>query len=212
METRDAISERFDVLDEDGVPTGEVRPRTEVHARGLWHRAFHLFLVAMLRGEPHVLLQLRSHDKDTCPGKLDVAVGGHYRAGEGLTEVVREVEEEIGLRVSPADLTFLWTQRTTHVGEGYLDREHQDVLVVRRDVPPEGYAPDPIELAGLVAIPLEVLDALLAGKRDRAAVDGLLRSRDGSFFLGAREVGRGDFIPEDLENLRRAVVAARSLF
>ena len=35
--------------------------------------------------------------KDTWPGALDVAVGGHLRAGETLAEAVREAEEEIGL-------------------------------------------------------------------------------------------------------------------
>ena len=108
------MEERFDILDGSGAPVGQARPRSEVHARGLWHRAFHLFLVARLDGVPHALLQRRSEDKDTSPGKLDVAVGGHFSAGETIVEAVREVEEELGLRVSVGELTFLWTQAVVH--------------------------------------------------------------------------------------------------
>jgi 8-oxo-dGTP pyrophosphatase MutT (NUDIX family) len=44
-----------------------------------------------------VLFQRRSAAKDTWPGAIDVAVTGHYRAGESLAEALREAEEEIGL-------------------------------------------------------------------------------------------------------------------
>ena len=37
--------ELIDVLDENGVLTGEVLPRSEVHKRGLWHRAIVVAIV-----------------------------------------------------------------------------------------------------------------------------------------------------------------------
>ena len=33
------MEELLDVLDENGIKTGEVMPRSEVHKRGLWHRS-----------------------------------------------------------------------------------------------------------------------------------------------------------------------------
>ena len=102
-------SERLDVLDEHGIPTGTTKSRGEVHRDGDWHRAFQLWIV---KEGNYVLLQRRAKGKDLEPGKVDVTVGGHYRAGETLLDVVREVEQEIGLSVRPGELHFLFEQPT----------------------------------------------------------------------------------------------------
>lgn len=52
--------ELIDVLDENGVLTGEVLPRSEVHKRGLWHRAI---VVAIVNEKNEILLQQRSDKK-----------------------------------------------------------------------------------------------------------------------------------------------------
>ena len=38
-------TELLDVLDEDGIFTGEVLSRDEIHKRGLWHRAIVVAIV-----------------------------------------------------------------------------------------------------------------------------------------------------------------------
>ena len=92
------VDELLDVLDDNGNPTGERKPRSAVHLDGDWHRALHLWVVR----EGHlVVLQRRAADKDLEPLKLDVTVGGHYRAGELFVDVLREAEEEIGLVLRP---------------------------------------------------------------------------------------------------------------
>jgi isopentenyldiphosphate isomerase len=197
------VEERFDILDERGCPTGRTAARSEVHARGHWHRAFHLFLCGRWSGADRAILQIRAKAKDVGAGKLDVAVGGHFRAGESLSEVVREAEEEIGLRVGSEDLTALWTQAAEHVQPGIIDREWQEVYLLRRDAPPSAYAPDPGELAGLVAVPLVDLVAVLEGRLARAEAEGLFWE-EGAFRPGRRAFGRGDFIEGDEENLLRA--------
>lgn len=55
--------ELIDVLDENGVLTGEVLPRSEVHKRGLWHRAI---VVAIVNEKNEILLQQRSDKKKKC--------------------------------------------------------------------------------------------------------------------------------------------------
>ena len=69
--------------------------------------------------------------KDTWPGALDVAVGGHLRAGETLAEAVREAEEEIGLAVALDDLVRLG-RRFARSDSG-RDNEVQEVFAVRSD-------------------------------------------------------------------------------
>ena len=47
--------ELIDVLDENGMHTGEVLARDEIHKRGLWHRAI---VVAIINENNEILLQL----------------------------------------------------------------------------------------------------------------------------------------------------------
>ncbi len=97
------MDEIFDVVDERDRVVGRA-PRSEIHRRGLRHRAVHL-LVFNQAGE--VFLQKRSPAKDTSPGLWDSSVSGHVDVGESYGDcVLREGREEIGLELSgpPEDL------------------------------------------------------------------------------------------------------------
>src|SRR5919204_6713689 len=85
--------ELFDVYDGAGRPTGRVKRRGDVHRDGDWHRSFHCWVLCESEANPALLLQRRGPHKDTWPNRLDSSVGGHFRAGETLDEVLREVEE-----------------------------------------------------------------------------------------------------------------------
>lgn len=89
-----SADELFDVVDEADRVLGQ-SPRAEVHARGLKHRAVHVFAFT-----PHgeLLLQKRSHLKDSCPGLWDSSAAGHLDVGETYADcAVRELAEELGL-------------------------------------------------------------------------------------------------------------------
>lgn len=86
--------EIFDVVDENDEVTGQAT-RGEVHAKGLLHRAVHVF-VFNKRGD--LLLQQRSMLKDAHPGVWDSSVSGHLDAGEAYeTSAIRELDEEMGI-------------------------------------------------------------------------------------------------------------------
>lgn len=86
--------EIFDVVDEDDAVTGQAT-RGEVHAKGLLHRAVHVF-VFNKRGD--LLMQRRSMLKDAHPGVWDSSVAGHLDAGEDYeAAALREMEEEMGI-------------------------------------------------------------------------------------------------------------------
>jgi isopentenyldiphosphate isomerase len=144
--------ELFDVLDEFGIPTGETKPRALVHKDGDWHRSFHLWIV---KDGTHVLLQRRSHKKDLEPNKLDVTVGGHFGAGETLLEVVREVEEEIGLKVQLKDLEFIETRQGERLYDNATDREFVDVYAMKCDQPLDQYYLRCDEVSVLYEVPLD---------------------------------------------------------
>lgn len=100
--------EKFDVLDAQGNKTGVARPRGEVHALGLYHRAVHTWLYSISTGE--LCLQKRAECKDSWPGRWDISSAGHLSAGdESLPAAIRELEEELGL-IFPADeFEYLFT-------------------------------------------------------------------------------------------------------
>lgn len=95
--------EIFDVVNERDEVIGHA-PRSEVHARGLLHRAVHV-LVFNARGE--VFLQKRSMKKDKHPGVWDSSASGHVDSGEDYdTCAAREVREEIGLNIAATGLSL----------------------------------------------------------------------------------------------------------
>lgn len=149
--------ELFDVLDSEGNPTGEQKPRALVHRDGNWHRSFHLWIV---KDDKYVLFQRRAKEKDLEPNKIDVTVGGHYKAGEALAEVVREVEEEIGLKVKPSDLHFVLRRKGERHYPQATDREFVDVYALRCDQPLQQYHLICNEVVALYEVPLDKAIAL----------------------------------------------------
>lgn len=158
------------------MPTGVRKRRGEVHRDGDWHGALHIWVGGVDGdGRPFALFQRRSQTKDTWPGSLDVAVGGHLRAGESLSEAVREAEEEIGLSVGIGDVTRLG--RRFAYGVAGLDNEVQEVFALRSDLPLDAYRLHPDEVDAVVSVPLDAILALFEGRR--AAVLGVEFRRGG---------------------------------
>jgi isopentenyldiphosphate isomerase len=159
--TTDPQHELFDILDSDGNPTGEVKPRGQVHQDGDWHRGLHVWVYGIDEsGQPFMLFQRRSMGKDTWPGKLDLAVGGHYSAGEQLEDTLRECEEEIGLVATVAELMPLGRRFIEDFGATYIDRELDEVYALRSDQPLECYRLHEDEVDGIVAISIANLRRL----------------------------------------------------
>ncbi len=203
-------AELFDVVRADGTPTGEVKQRALVHRDGDWHRAVHVWVAGIDQGDPFILLQRRSLEKDTWPGGLDVTVGGHYRSGEGLSEVLREIEEEIGVSPGVEELRSLGVRIAANERTiGVLDRELQDVFLWRNDAPLTVYTPNPHELLELIKVPLEPLLNMLLGDLNAMQVE-CLSAADRS--LGRVRLRADDFVfTIDRYFYRAAIAVSRAL-
>ncbi len=110
------MDELLDVVDENDRPTGIRKSKRAIHRDGDFHRAAHMWIYSD-RGE--ILFQLRSNTKDIFPGLWDIT-GGHVGAGESYLETaVRELEEELGVSVSPDKLEPLYIQKDRAVHQEF---------------------------------------------------------------------------------------------
>jgi isopentenyl-diphosphate delta-isomerase type 1 len=113
--------EWFDVVDREDRVVGRA-PRAEVHARGLLHRAVHLWVV---NEAGQVFLQKRSRWKDSSPGLWDSSASGHLDVGEDYAAaVVREAYEELGLVLAQRPEELLRMAACEATGEEFVRVYH----------------------------------------------------------------------------------------
>jgi len=126
------MEEIIEVCDSNGNYTGQKLPRNEIHKNKLWHRTVH---VQILDKNKRALFQLRSMDKDSFPNKLDISAAGHVSAGEKIiTAALRELEEELGLRLDESRLQYIADFASDQVmPNGDADREIQSFYIARID-------------------------------------------------------------------------------
>ena len=123
-----AARELVDVIDEAGNVIGTAT-RAEVRAQNLWHRS--VFIVVVTSADELVVHQ-RADWKDIWPSRWDVGFGGVVDAGEGFDDAaVRELAEEAGVTIAPADLVPL----VEAIYEDDLVRERGRVYLARADGP-----------------------------------------------------------------------------
>lgn len=166
--------ELLDLCDERGRPLGRAKRRDVVHRDGIWHRAFHCWVVVPQDGEPKLLLQRRSLQKETWPGLWDVSVGGHYRAGEGIEGGLREILEELGLVVRAEDLLHAgWRREEVFYPNGLIEREIQDVFFLWREVRLPELRPGRAEVSAVAMVPVSALRRLGSGDPEPVRARGL---------------------------------------
>lgn len=130
------MEELIDVLDENGIKTGEVLPRSEVHRKGLWHR---LIVVAIVNEKNQILIQQRSYKKEKNAGMWDISAAGHISAGQdSLSAARREINEEVsvdlGFNVDIKDFRYMFSYRKEEiVNENYIDKQFFDFFILRRN-------------------------------------------------------------------------------
>jgi isopentenyl-diphosphate delta-isomerase len=124
--------ELLDVYGEDGMETGEVLTKSEIHRQGILHRIAQVWL---FDGKSSLMLQKRALSKKLDPGMWAV-LGGHVGTQEeSRIAAVREVQEEMGIELDPEFILYLGTVRyTAHVADDFIENELVDVYVVQTDV------------------------------------------------------------------------------
>ena len=128
--------ELLDVLDENGILTGDIITRSEAHRRGVWHRSI---IVAIINEKNQVLLQQRSNNKAHNPGLWDISVAGHLSTGQdSLSAAAKEINEEVcvmlGYRTEIKDFRFMYSFRSERFfRKDYIDRQFYDFFILREN-------------------------------------------------------------------------------
>lgn len=142
------MEEQFDIVDERDQVIGQA-PRSEVHARKLFHRAVHVFV---FNSNGELLLQMRTDTKDEYPSCYTSSASGHVSAGEDYDETApRELEEELG--ISPA------LERLTKIAATTENAYEHAVLY--QAFSEEELSPDPEEVAYVEQFSLEKIDSMV---------------------------------------------------
>ena len=151
--------EYLDICDSDGNLIGERKSKKEVHEKGLWHRSVHIWIINS-KGE--VLLQKRSPFVDNHPNEWDISSAGHVSAGEDdMTSALREVEEEIGLRLTPKNIEQIGTVKQMAKREGYINNEINPVYIVKMDLDPNKIKKQYEEVSEVKFMPYKELKKLI---------------------------------------------------
>ena len=126
--------EYIDVLDKNSNPTNEVKTRGEVHKRGYYHLAVHIWL---MNSNGELLVQLRSKNKESHPGMWDISVAGHVASGQtSLEAALREANEELGIKIEKEELKFLFRYQLKKIlREDYINNGFFDVYILEKDIP-----------------------------------------------------------------------------
>lgn len=149
----------FDIIDENDTLIGQTADYETVHAKGLWHRGAHVLLYTEDR---KVVVQQRSTKLSIYPGLYEVSVGGGVDAGESPENAaIREVHEELGIQLTPDDLTFVGTYKVQESIDSYVSNA---ILYIYKSLIPEttAFTIDLDETQNVRFVPIDVIEQAMA--------------------------------------------------
>ncbi len=199
------MSELFDIYDESLCHIG-VKSRQAVHRDGDWHQVFHCWVIGREPVGEYVILQFRSDDKDMYPGKVDISAAGHLEAGESVADGVREIEEELGLRLKFECLKPLGRRLGISRFRDKIDCQICHVFFYECDLPLADYNYNKEELAGILKLPLDDGLRLLTGAIDSVTVEAV------GFATDSITIRADDFIANVDDHALKTLILAKRYF
>lgn len=201
--------ELIDIYDENMNHLGTAM-KSQAHREGLWHKAFHCWILS----HGKVWFQLRGKEKALYPNLLDVSSAGHLQAGETAKDGIREIEEELGLKVDFNNLTKLFTAKIARDDCGICNREFCPTYVLETSAKIDTLKLQPEEVDGIYEIDIDEMINLLKRKVDFITAIGMKRQDDNSCVKEVKSVSLKDFVPHDsypkaMEMLKRYLDGCR---
>lgn len=163
----------IDVYTDRNEPAGYTIEKKEAHAKGLWHRVFTCLVINTDNKTAYLQKKTPGRYSFDRPDHMDVTVGGHYEAGESIEAGIREMEEEIGLKVPFDQLVSLGQRQTSVVlAKDYDNNEFQHIFLLPIKTKITEFKYTDTEVRGIVEVPLlEGID-LMRGEIPELKVKG----------------------------------------
>lgn len=98
--------------------------------------------------------------KDSFPGCYDISSAGHVASGEDFeTAAVREIQEELGIRIQKEELVFCGNRKISWKGafngRPFYDLQHSKVFLVWKNLEEEDFHVDKMEVESVLWINLD---------------------------------------------------------
>ena len=143
----------YEVLDSQGMPTGEQKDREAVHEQELWHAVVHVWII---NSSGDILMKLRSPDVELSPNVWDVSIGSHVKPGESpLDAALRCLREKLQVAESKEHVKHLFNILCANP---LPNGKHHNVLghvyLVQSDLNLDNVAFDTSEISKLQWVPL----------------------------------------------------------
>lgn len=198
-------------FDAQGNVTGTAT-RDEVHREGLWHETFHCWFVQQREDDLYIYLQLRSKDKRDYAGLLDITAAGHLLANESAMDGIREVEEELGLRISYDELIPLGIIPYSMTKEGLIDNERANVFLYNSPHTLEQFQLQQEEVAGIVLAKFSAFRKFWQGELEQLDVSGFGVRDSGERIVIHETVDMSHFVPHDTDYYQQVIAGVESAF
>jgi isopentenyldiphosphate isomerase len=124
---------QYEVLDDQGLATGQLLDQATVHAKELWHAVVNVWIVNS-KGE--LLMQLRAPSVELSPNVWDVSAGSHLRPGETPQAAAQRcLQSELGITATPEELRHLFNiQCANPMPNNIVHKVLGHVFLVQKDL------------------------------------------------------------------------------
>ncbi|UOQ44442.1 NUDIX domain-containing protein [Halobacillus salinarum] len=182
------MEEMLTIFDELLKPIGE-KERSLVHRDGDWHETFQCWFYEVTKERTELYFQKRASDKKEFPDLFDITAAGHIEAGEKLMEAgLREIKEEIGVKLKPEDLEYTGCYKESLRTRYSFDREICQVHIHRfNDAAPFLIGQ---EVTDIVKVHLDEFLSLLCKKNSTMKAASVLSGKETSLSVS-------DLVPHD---------------
>lgn len=193
----DPQKELLKIFDDEQKHIGNAT-REEVHRLGLWHEAFHCWIVSREGNTDYIYLQLRSPMKKDYPNLLDITAAGHILAHESVLDGVREIKEELGIEVSTQELEFLGVLDYCVEKDHFIDKELANIFLYKSNPSFKDFQLQTEEVSGLFKTGFYDFYRLWSGKLDKIHITGFVVDESGKITDTSNSVNRDHFVPHAL--------------
>lgn len=197
--------ELIDIYDENRNPIGTAMKHL-AHQEGLWHAVIHCWIVKNNCDNQHkIWFQLRAKKKELSSDLFCISSSGHLLAGETPQDGIREIEEEIGLKVDYSELKKLFTNKVSFKRPNIFNQEFEEVFLLNTHKNLDDLEMQPDEVAGVFEANIKDVISLLEAKHSHIEMTGYCLGAAGTYTKEIRKVCFDDLVPHGAEYYLRVM-------